>query len=83
MKNFIDWVSRKGEDNEAKLAFKDKIAFITCATTARWWKKRIKCSKDDFGNVGVKVANSQFGLATADKCFDDEGQFTIKVLKQI
>ena len=26
-------------------------------------------------NVGVKVAGSQFGLATADKCFDDEGQF--------
>ena len=25
MENFIDWVSRKGEDNEAKLAFKDKL----------------------------------------------------------
>ena len=35
MKNFIDWVSRKGEDNEAKLAFKDKIALSPVLQQAR------------------------------------------------
>ena len=79
MKNFIDWVSRKGEDTEAKLAFKDKIAFIACATTSQGGGKRgLNVLRMILGNVGVKVASSQFGLATADQCFDDEGQFTDK-----
>ena len=79
MKNFIDWVSRKGEDTEAKLAFKDKVAFIACATTSQGGGKRgLNVLRMILGNVGVKVASSQFGLATADKCFDEEGQFTDK-----
>ena len=40
-------------------------------------EKRVKCSKDDLGQCRA-VASSQFGLATADQCFDDEGQFTDK-----
>ena len=65
----------------SKLAFKDKIVYHLCYKG--FVEEKVKCSKDDFRNVGVKVANSQFGLATADKCFDDEGQFIDKVLKQI
>ena len=76
MKNFIDWVSRKGDDAQAKLAFKDKVAFIACATTSQGGGKRgLNILRMILSNVGVKVAGSQFGLATADKCFDDEGQF--------
>lgn len=74
MKNFIDWVSRKGDDTEAKLAFKDKIAYITCATTSQGGGKRgLNVLRMILGNVGVKVATSQFGLATADQFFNADG----------
>ena len=82
MKNFIDWVSRKGDDTEAKLAFKEKIAYIACATTSQGGGKRgLNVLRMILGNVGVKVATSQFGLATADQFFNADGEITEERVK--
>lgn len=82
MKNFIDWVSRKGDDTEAKLAFKEKIAYIACATTSQGGGKRgLNVLRMILGNVGVKVATSQFGLATADQFFNADGDITEERVK--
>ena len=82
MKNFIDWVSRKGDDTEAKIAFKDKIAYIACATTSKGGGKRgLNVLRMILSNVGVKVATSQFGLATADQFFNADGDITEERLK--
>lgn len=83
MKNFIDWVSRKGDDAEPKLAFKNKIAYVTCATTSQGGGKRgLNVLRMILTNVGVKVATSQFGLATADQYFNADGDLTNEKLKK-
>lgn len=75
-KNTIDWVSRRGPDDEVPLqAFRGKVAGLTAASPGRLGGMRgLVHVRAILGNLGVWVAPSQLALSRAHEAFDDDGR---------
>lgn len=78
LKNTIDWLSRKTEDNELPLAcFADKAAAICAASPGGFGGLRaLDPLRLLLAHIGVNVVGKQLAVATASKAFNEEGELS-------
>lgn len=84
LKNTIDWLSRKHEDDEKTLiAFKGKVAGICGASPGSLGGLRgLVTLRMLLGNIGVHVIPQQLAVSKAGASFDDKGNLIDDKQKQ-
>ncbi|MDC0936636.1 NAD(P)H-dependent oxidoreductase [Pirellulales bacterium] len=81
LKNMIDWVSRKADDESPLAAFSGKTAAILAASPGGLGGLRgLNHLRDILGNIGMLVLPDQLAISLAHQAFDDDG--TLKDPKQ-
>lgn len=80
LKNSIDWMSRKENDDEPNLvAYSCKVAAISAASPGAYGGLRgLVPLRMVLGNIGVTVIPQQLALGSAHKFFDEEDQLNNK-----
>lgn len=75
LKNSLDWISRKHEDNEKTLvAYKGKVAGLVAASPGGLGGLRgLVTLRMMLGNIGVTVIPEQLAVSAAHEAFDDKG----------
>ena len=75
LKNTIDWLSRKDQENEKGLiAFSGKVSAISAASTGALGGLRgLVPLRMLLGNIGVTVIPQQLAVSKAHQSFDNEG----------
>jgi chromate reductase len=75
LKNTIDWVSRRGDDDRSLAAFSGKFAGLMAASPGTLGAIRgLGQLRHVLTTVGVLVVPQQRGIHSADKAFDEEGR---------
>ncbi len=76
LKNALDWVSRKEQDDEPPLAaYKGKAAALSAASPGKLGGLRVLVVlRMMLGNIGVYLVPDQLAVGGADKAFDDNGE---------
>ncbi len=80
LKNALDWISRKSEENEpALVAYQGKKAALLAASPGGFGGLRgLVPLRMMLGNIGVWVAPQQLAIAQAHEAFDAEGSLSSK-----
>jgi NAD(P)H-dependent FMN reductase len=75
LKNTIDWVSRRGDDDSRLAAFSGKFAGLMAAAPGRLGAIRgLGQLRHVLTTVGVLVVPRQHGIHAADTAFDEDGR---------
>jgi chromate reductase len=75
LKNTIDWVSRRGEDDRSLAAFSDKFAGLMSASPGALGAIRgLNQLRHVLTTMGVLVVPQQRGINAADTAFYDDGR---------
>jgi chromate reductase, NAD(P)H dehydrogenase (quinone) len=75
LKNTIDWISRRGDDERSLAAFSGKFAGLMAASPGQFGAVRgLGQLRHVLTTVGVLVVPQQRGIHAADKAFDEEGR---------
>jgi NAD(P)H-dependent FMN reductase len=75
LKNMIDWVSRRGDDEETVVAFRGKFAGIMSASRGRLGAiNGLGQLRHVLTTMGVLVVPQQRGIGAAHMAFDDAGR---------
>jgi chromate reductase, NAD(P)H dehydrogenase (quinone) len=75
LKNALDWVSRRGDDNQTVVAFSGKFAGIMAASPGSLGAIRgLGQLRHVLTTMGVLVVPQQRGVGAAHMAFDDEGR---------
>jgi NAD(P)H-dependent FMN reductase len=74
LKNTLDWLSRRGDDDAPLVPYQNKVAAIMAASAGRLGGLRgLVHVRAILGNLGVLVLPKQHALSAADKAFSDDG----------
>lgn len=75
LKNAIDWVSRPMEGEKPLEHFRDKpVAVMAASPGAKGGMRMLPTLRLLLSNIGMIVLPQNYGLAQANKAFDDEGR---------
>lgn len=80
LKNVIDWVSRKADDDESPLsAYQGKTAALISASPGGLGGLRgLRHVREILSNINVLVSPGQFALSNAHDAFDESGKLSDK-----
>lgn len=75
LKNAIDWVSRRVDDEPPLVAYKDKVAGLVSASPGKLGGLRsLNHFRSILQNLKVMVVPEQFALGSAGSAFNDDGR---------